>query len=70
MISGSLLLLGAEQAFAHALLVPFPNHGLAQEVLTPVCWVLAVLGTVLLVWGILTETPARSRTSAEMAGPR
>jgi len=55
LISGAILLLAAEQAFGHALLVQFPNHDLASRVLVPACMVLLVLGSLLLAWGILTE---------------
>jgi len=50
------LLLAAEQAYAHAQLVQFPNHESAAAVLVPASVVLLILGTVLMVWGLLTET--------------
>lgn len=56
LVSGSLLLLAAEQAFAHAHLVQFPNHDVAARVLVPGSLVLTVIGAILLVWGLLTET--------------
>jgi methionine-rich copper-binding protein CopC len=55
MVSGALLLLAAEQAFAHAHLVQFPNQDVAARVLLPACIVLLVLGGLLLGWGVLTE---------------
>lgn len=55
LVSGSLLLLAAEQAFAHAHLVQFPNHDVASRVLIPASLVLTLLGAVLFVWGLLTE---------------
>ena len=56
LLSGAVLLLAAEQAFAHALLVQFPNHHLASQVLMPACVVLLALGSLLLGWGLLTES--------------
>jgi hypothetical protein len=55
MLTGALLLVGAEQAYAHANLVQFPNHVEARTVLIPAALALLVAGFVLLVWGILTE---------------
>jgi hypothetical protein len=55
MLSGAVLLVGAEQAFAHALLVRFPHEVFARDVLFPVSGVLLVVGLTLLVWGIATE---------------
>ena len=52
--SGALLLVGAEQAFAHAKLVQFPNQD-ASSVLIPVSLIMLVLGTLLMIWGLLTE---------------
>jgi uncharacterized membrane protein YphA (DoxX/SURF4 family) len=56
MVSGCMLLLAAEQAYAHALLIPFPNHDLAGQTLLPASLILVVLGGLLLLWGLLTET--------------
>jgi len=55
LVSGSLLLLAAEQAFAHAHLVQFPNHDVASRVLVPASLILALMGATLFVWGLLTE---------------
>lgn len=55
MLTGAILLLTAEQAFAHAHLVHFPNVPFVREVLIPASLVLAVFGLGFLVWGILTE---------------
>lgn len=62
LVTGALLLLGAEQAYAHAHLVQFPNHDIAAQVLVPASLVFVVLGSILLVWGLFTETgrPASS----------
>jgi len=56
LVSGSILLLVAEQAFAHTQLTPFPNHDVAAQVLLPVSAVCAILGFLLCFWGLLTET--------------
>jgi len=42
MVSGCVLLLAAEQAYADALLIPFPNHDLAGQTLFPASLILAV----------------------------
>ena len=54
-ITGAILLLAAEQAFAHAHLVGFPTQSVASEVLVPASMVLAVFGAVFLVWGLLAD---------------
>lgn len=54
-VSGTLLLLGAEQAYAHANLVQFPNQEAATRVLVPASVVFLALGALLLAWGLLTE---------------
>ena len=61
MLTGALLILAAEQAFAHAHLVNFPYDGLVRDVLIPGATVSAVVGLILLVWGLFSETPARPR---------
>ena len=55
MISGSVLILAAEQAFAHAHLIGFPHHVFAHEVLIPVSITLLLVGVGLLIWGVITE---------------
>lgn len=55
LVSGAILLLAAEQAFAHAHLIGFPNHDVAARVLVPASLVLLVLGSLMTVWGLLTE---------------
>ncbi len=55
LLSGAVLLVGAEQAFAHAQLVQFPNVDASSSVLIPVSLIFLVLGTLLMVWGLLTE---------------
>lgn len=62
MVSGALLLVASEQAFAHAKLVQFPNEDAAASVLMPASVVFLALGALLLVWGLLTES--RSAKSA------
>ena len=60
LVSGALLIVGAEQAYAHAQLTQFPNHESAVAVLIPASLVMLVLGLLMFVWGLLTE--ARSLT--------
>lgn len=55
MLTGALLLLAAEQAYAHANLVQFPNHVEARSILIPASLLLLGLGTVMLLWGVWTE---------------
>ena len=62
LVAGSVLVLAAEQAYAHAQLVQFPNHESAAAVLVPASLVLLVLGMLMFIWGLLTE--ARSSAQA------
>ncbi len=55
LLSGVILLHAAEQAFAHSQLVQFPNHDVAAAVLAPASLVFLVLGSLLFVWGLLSE---------------
>lgn len=54
-LSGAILLVGAEQAFAHALLIQFPNQDTASRVLIPASVVMLCMGCLLVVWGLLAE---------------
>lgn len=56
LVAGALLLLGAEQAYAHANLIQFPNYEPAAAVLFPGAVAFLILGTLLFSWGLLTET--------------
>ncbi len=68
LLSGAILLVGAEQAFAHAQLVQFPNQDAASSVLIPVSLIMLVLGTLLMIWGLLTECrPAHRHESTHRA---
>jgi hypothetical protein len=60
LVSGSILLLAAEQAFAHAHLTGFPNHDAAARVLIPAAMASLIVGGLLFLWGLLTETRSRS----------
>ncbi len=64
LVSGALLLLTAEQAYAHAHLVQFPNQDVAARVLIPASVVFVTLGALLMVWGLLVEarTPRGTQT--------
>ncbi|MBC7966450.1 MAG: hypothetical protein H7Z17_11075 [Fuerstia sp.] len=55
LLSGAILLVGAEQAYAHAELIQFPNEDAASAVLIPVSLIMLVLGTLFMIWGLLTE---------------
>ena len=54
-LAGAVLIAVAEQAFAHSLMVQFPNHLFASEVLLPSSGVLLFLGVSLMIWGALTD---------------
>lgn len=55
MVTGAVLVLAAEQAFAHAHLIGFPHSAFAREVLLPASLVTALLGVAFLIWGLATE---------------
>ena len=54
MISGALLLLSAEQAFSHSLMIGFPNAQLAKEILYPASIILLILGIIMMSWGLVS----------------
>jgi hypothetical protein len=56
-ISGAILILAAEQAFAHAHMASFPNEPLMREVMFPASGFLLVTGLVLLGWGLKSDRP-------------
>ncbi|MEO8495589.1 MAG: hypothetical protein ABI614_11005 [Planctomycetota bacterium] len=55
MITGAILLLCAEQAFAHAYLIGFPYQDFASQVLIPGSLTLGLLGLAILIWGLVTD---------------
>jgi len=55
LIAGALLILTAEQAFAHAHMANYPNEPRVREVLYPAAGVALLLGVALMTWGIFTE---------------
>ena len=59
-LSGAVLILTAEQAFAHAHIITYPNQPFAKEALVPASLVLGVLGAALLVWGVFQDAPSAS----------
>lgn len=61
LVTGAILLLAAEQAYAHAKLVQFPNHESAAAVLIPASLILTVLGSIMFIWGVATEARSSSR---------
>jgi hypothetical protein len=65
LVIGALFLLGAEQAFAHALMIQFPNQDVASRILMPASLVFAVLGSIFLIWGLLAEVKSARRGSKD-----
>jgi hypothetical protein len=55
LLTGAILLVGAEQAFAHSLLVQFPNQDVASRILVPASLVLLTMGTLFMFWGLMSE---------------
>jgi len=55
MLTGAILIVGAELAFSHALLVRFPQDTLARQVLLPASAVLLAVGVAFLIWGVWAE---------------
>lgn len=64
LLSGTILLLAAEQAFAHAQLIQFPNHDDASAVLIPASVVFLILGSILWIWGLLSEIRGKFKVDA------
>ena len=54
-MTGAILILTAELAFAHAHLIGFPHQVYARLILLPAAAVLAGVGIAVLVWGFLTD---------------
>lgn len=54
-LAGAVLIAVAEQAFSHAMMINFPNHLFASEILLPASGILLFLGIVMLIWGVLTD---------------
>ena len=55
LIAGAILLLAAEQAYAHAQLVPFTNRDTALRVFIPAAIGLSIFGALLILWGLFTD---------------
>jgi hypothetical protein len=55
MLTGGVLIVGAEQAFAHCLLIRFPHEAFARQVLLPGSAALLAIGAGFLIWGLFTE---------------
>ncbi|MBD3673996.1 MAG: hypothetical protein HUJ26_10775 [Planctomycetaceae bacterium] len=66
LITGALLLLIAELAYAHTHLMQFPHHEAARVVLIPASVISASLGSLFLLWGILAELISSSRKNSEV----
>ena len=63
LVAGAILLMSAEQAYAHSHLVQFPNHVAASQVLLPASLVFLVLGMLMLIWGLFTEVQSGLKSS-------
>jgi hypothetical protein len=61
MVTGAILILTAEQAFAHAHLIGFPHQVFARETLIPVSTVAGLLGVGLVLWGIISERGSKTK---------
>ncbi|MDA7504031.1 hypothetical protein OAF98_02165 [Planctomicrobium sp.] len=59
-ITGAIILVAAEQSYAHAHLIGFPHSESTRHVLLPVSAVLAVGGLLFLIWGLISDTPQDS----------
>ena len=59
MVTGAILILSGEQAFAHSQSVPFPNQVFANEVLYPASMILVGPGVCFLIWGCVTEAKTK-----------
>lgn len=56
-ITGAILILAAEQAFAHASLIGFPYQPFAREALIPASIVLGACGISFIAWGLYRDVP-------------
>ena len=68
LLSGVILLVGAEHAYAHAQLVQFPNQDAASSVLIPASFLLLILGTCLSIWGLVSECRSCRRSGGQSGG--
>lgn len=55
MVTGAILLLASEQAFAHAYSIGFPYQAYVSQVLAPSSLMLGLLGLAFLIWGLATD---------------
>ena len=55
MVTGTLLIGVAEQAFSHAYLIGFPHQAYAQRISVPFAIVVGFIGVVVLAWGLMAE---------------
>lgn len=67
MITGAILLLIAELAFAHTHIIQFPHHLYVKEFLIPVSTVAGVLGVCLLIWGLVDDVRAQRAARSKAA---
>lgn len=55
LVTGAILVLAAESAFAHAHLIGFPHQPAVRDILLPASAVLVLLGAGFVIWGAVTE---------------
>lgn len=66
LVTGAILLLIAELAYAHTHLMQFPHHEAARGVLIPASVISASLGSLFLLWGIVAELMTSSGRKADL----
>ncbi len=54
-VTGGILILAGEQAFAHALLIAFPHQAYAQSILLPFAALATLSGVVFLMFGVFLD---------------
>ncbi len=55
MITGAILLLASEHAFAHAYSIGFPHQVYASQVLVPASAMFGLIGLGFLIWGLAMD---------------
>lgn len=54
-VTGAILILAAQQAFAQAHLVTFPHEVYVREIMIPASAVLLIFGVGFLIWGVISD---------------
>lgn len=62
LVAGALLLHSAELAYAHSHMVQFPYNASASLVLLPASAALSIVGTLMLIWGLMAEIGSRPKS--------